>query len=36
MPQEKKLLDIVREKLCIKHYSHQAEKTYIGWIKRYI
>lgn len=36
MPQEKKLLDIVREKLRIKHYSYQTEKTYIGWIKRYV
>jgi integron integrase len=36
MPQEKKLLDRVREKLRIKHYSYQTEKTYIGWIKRYI
>ena len=30
MPQEKKLLDIVREKLRIKHYSYQTEKTYIA------
>jgi len=36
MPQEKKLLDVVSEKLRIKHYSYQTEKTYIGWIKRYI
>lgn len=36
MSQEKKLLDVVREKLRIKHYSYQTEKIYIGWIKRYI
>lgn len=33
---KKKLLDLVRETIRMKHYSMQTEKTYIGWIKRYI
>jgi integron integrase len=32
----KKLLEIVRDKIRLRHYSYQTEKTYIGWIKRYI
>lgn len=32
----KKLLDVVREKLRIKHYSIKTEKTYLYWIKQYI
>lgn len=32
----KKLLEVVRNKIRLKHYSYQTEKTYIGWIKRYI
>ena len=32
----KKLLEIVRDKIRVRHYSYQTEKTYIGWIKRYI
>jgi len=34
--QKKKLLDQVREQIRVKHYSMQTEKSYIGWIKRYI
>ncbi len=34
--QEKKLLDIVRDKMRLKHYSIKTEQSYIGWIKRYI
>jgi len=33
---KKKLLDLVREQIRIRHYSMQTEKSYIGWIKRYI
>ncbi len=33
---KKKLLDIVREKIRLKHYSIRTEKSYIGWIKHYI
>lgn len=36
MSKEKKLLDIVREKIRIRHYSLKTERAYIGWIKRYI
>ena len=32
----KKLLDIVREKVRLKHYSLSTEKTYLYWIKYYI
>jgi len=31
-----KLLDKVRDKMRVKHYSIRTEGTYIGWIKRYI
>ena len=33
---KKRLLDLVREQIRVKHYSMQTEKSYIGWIKRYI
>ncbi|MEA1892267.1 MAG: integron integrase [Campylobacterota bacterium] len=33
---KKKLLDIVRDKICFKHYSYSTEKTYVHWIKHYI
>jgi integron integrase len=36
MKKDKKLLDIVRDKIRLKQYSYQTEKSYIGWIKRYI
>lgn len=32
----KKLLDQVRDKIRIRHYSIKTEKSYVGWIKRYI
>ncbi len=32
----KKLLDQVRDKIRLRHYSIRTEKTYIDWIKRYI
>ena len=31
-----KLLDQVRDKLRVKHYSIRTEKSYTDWIKRYI
>ncbi|NOT16665.1 MAG: integron integrase [Sulfuriferula sp.] len=31
-----KLLDRVRDKLRVKHYSIRTEQTYLDWIKRYI
>jgi len=33
---KKKLLDIVRDKIRLKHYSISTEKTYIHWIRCYI
>ena len=32
----KKLLDRVRDKIRLRHYSIRTEKAYIDWIKRYI
>jgi len=31
-----KLLDQVRDRLRVKHYSLRTEQSYVGWIKRYI
>lgn len=31
-----KLLDLVRNKLRVLHYSYHTENSYVGWIKRYI
>jgi hypothetical protein len=31
-----KLLDRVRDKLRVKHYSIRTEQTYLDWIKCYI
>jgi len=36
MQKDKKLLDIVRDKIRFKHYSVSTEKTYVHWIKHYI
>ena len=36
MQVKKKLLDIVRDKIRLKHYSISTERTYVHWIKRYI
>lgn len=33
---KKKLLDIVRDKIRLKHYSIKTEKSYVSWIKHYI
>jgi hypothetical protein len=35
-PQNKKLLDQVRDCLRLKHYSYRTEETYVTWIKRFI
>lgn len=32
----KKLLEIVRNKIRLRRYNYQTEKTYLGWIKRHI
>jgi len=31
-----KLLDQVRDKLRVKHYSIRTERAYVDWIKRFI
>ena len=36
MQVKKKLLDVVREKIRVKHYSISTERTYVHWIKHYI
>ncbi len=36
IPQDKKLLEQVREALRAKHYSYRTEKTYCEWIIRFI
>ncbi len=36
MQVKKKLLDIVRDKIRLKHYSLSTERTYVYWIKYYI
>ena len=33
---KKKLLDLTREKIRLKHYSMKTEANYIGWIKQFI
>ena len=35
-PNEPKLLDIVRGKIRLKHYSIRTEQAYTDWIKRFI
>lgn len=32
----KKLLDQLRDRIRLKNYSYRTEKTYIGWVRRYI
>ncbi len=32
----KKLLDILRDKIRVKHYSLSTERTYVYWVKAYI
>ncbi len=36
MPNHPRLLDRVKEKIRLKHYSIRTEKAYVGWIKRFI
>ncbi len=35
-PPAKKLLDIVRDTIRLKHYSIRTEEAYLNWIKRFI
>ena len=32
----RRLLDQVRDRIRVKHYSIRTEQTYVDWIKRYI
>ena len=36
MNKQPKLLDLVRNKIRLKHYSIRTEEAYVSWIKRYI
>ncbi len=33
---DKKLLEQVRDKIRVKHYSYRTEQSYVQWIKRFI
>ena len=35
-PSSPRLLDQVRERIRVKHYSLRTEQAYVGWIKCYI
>ena len=35
-PKAPKLLDQVRDKIRLKHYSLRTEQTYTDWIKRFV
>lgn len=35
-PPPKKLLDLVRHRIRVKHYSRRTEIAYVDWIKRFI
>jgi len=34
MKQPPKLLDLVRQKIRLKHYSIRTEEAYVGWVKQ--
>lgn len=36
MDAKPRLLDQVRDRIRLKHYSYRTEKQYVGWIRRYI
>jgi integron integrase len=36
MPQPKKLMDQVKDRIRIKQYAYKTEQAYLNWIKRYI
>ncbi len=35
-PRPRKLLDQVRDVICMKHYSYRTEESYVAWIRRFI
>jgi len=36
MANKPRFLDLVRERIRVKHYSIRMEEAYVGWIKRFI
>jgi integron integrase len=36
LPHTPRLLDLVRERIRVKHFSYRTEKAYLAWIKRFI
>ncbi len=36
LPERPRLMDQVRERLQVKHYSIRTEQTYMDWFKRFI
>lgn len=34
--QRARLLDVVRDRIRVKHYSYRTETSYLGWIRRFI
>ncbi|MCM8565791.1 integron integrase [Thauera linaloolentis] len=36
LPPAPRLLDVVRDRIRLKHYSLRTEQAYVGWIRRYI
>lgn len=35
-PKQPMLLDVVRQRIRLKHYSHRTEKSYVNWIRRFV
>lgn len=33
---ETRLLDLIRDRICLKHYSIRTERAYLGWIERFL
>jgi integrase len=31
-----RLLDVMRDRIRVKHYSYRTEKAYLGWVRRFI
>lgn len=36
MREKRRLVDALRERIRVKHYSHRTEQAYLGWIRRFI
>ena len=35
-PQQRRLLDRLRDKIRLKHYSIRTEQAYVDWVRRFI